>query len=184
MRRALLLLAAACSSPPAKPAAPEPTTCAHAPSWRFERIELPPEFAPELPRGVERLYFSPQMFEPGTPGYFSYVFSLELEDPAPAGAGAVEALLERYYSGLIAAVAASKKLPAPPPARVEVEAAGSGRYRARVETIDAFTGGDPISIGLDIHAAPRCLSVAASAADVGAPIWTELERARRCVSCE
>ena len=87
-------------------------SCAQAPGWRYERIELPPAFAPTLPPGVETLWFAPGMFDPAAADYFTYVFSLDWNEPLepeaelalgerhlaaqPAGAEALPDLLDAY----------------------------------------------------------------------------------------
>lgn len=178
---ALALALAACSSN--KPRAPDDHSCDDAPGWRCERIELPPEFAPALPPGVEILYFAPGMFEPAAADYWSYVFSLGFERPLPADPQQIQALLETYYRGLISAVSRGKKREVPDPAAaVMVETTPTG-YLATVRTHDAFSGGQPITVTLDIRVAGTCMNVAASAAAPGAPVWRALDRARRCVSC-
>lgn len=169
-----------------KPSKPVAETCAKLPTWRFERIELPPEFAPTLPAGVEKLYFAPGMFKPGDPGYWSYVFSLEFTDAGPTDGDAVTKLLVDYYAGLIGAVAKGKKLTLEAPfAKVKVTTKSGGGFAAEVSTYDAFTTGKPIVVHLDVQPtnSGSCLNVAASPADKSAPIWTELETARSCVPC-
>lgn len=187
---AAFALVAACSGaesaqPPSSPTPARTNQCADAPTWRFERIELPPEFAPTLPEGVEHLYFAPGMFEPGAPDYWSYVFSIRLTEPLAAGADSIESLLELYYRGLIAAVAASKQLAVPDPVATVSVAAKPGGFVAEIETVDAFTGGQPIALTLEIElgADRRCLELAASAAAPGSPVWNTLAEARRCVAC-
>jgi hypothetical protein len=183
---AATLAAAACGprEPPAEPGATP--TCDDAPGWRYEKIDLPPPFAPRLPEGVEILYFAPGMFEPSAPDYWSYVFSIRTERPVATDATSLQVMLQQYYAGLIGAVARSRKLDLPkPPASVLVEPPGDRSHVARVNTYDAFTGGQPLAVNLDVRLAGdgRCMNVAASAAGLGAPVWSQLEQARRCVPC-
>jgi len=171
--------------PQAQPEPPTSETCANAPTWRFERIEFPPEFAPTLPAGVEKLYFAPGMFKPGEPDYWSYVFSIEIAEAISNDAESVQKFLDTYYVGLIKAVAAAKKHKTPSPAAgVVVEKLPSG-YGAVIKTIDAFTGGQPIEVTLDIRVSPdaKCINVAASAAPRKMTVWKQLETARSCVPC-
>jgi len=166
-------------------AEPKSQTCSRAPDWRFERIELPPEFAPTLPAGVEKLYFAPGMFKPGEADYFTYVFSLAFNEPGAATGEAIKEMLELYYVGLISAVAKGKgTAPKEPIATVAVTEAGGG-FEAVIETVDAFTTGDPVRLLLDIQISSdaTCVNVAASPAERGKPVWSELRAARECVPC-
>ena len=44
-------------------------------TWKYEKLELPLNFAPNLPyQGFEELKFAPGMFKPNTNDYFSYIF--------------------------------------------------------------------------------------------------------------
>ena len=99
---------------PAKPKPKQPVVkrrvCDQAPGWRYERIELPPAFAPTMARGREELFFAPGMFKPKAPSYFSYVFSLVFEQARTFDAASMRALLNTYYRGLMSAVAKGKKL--------------------------------------------------------------------------
>lgn len=181
----VLLLACGSSKPP--PPAGDDHACDQAPGWRYERIELPPEFAPDLPPGVEVLYFAPGMFDPAAPDYWSYVFSISATGSAdgalPGDAPGIQALLATYYRGLISAVARSKKLDLPdPPAAVIVEPTEVG-YLATITTHDAFTGGQPLTVTLDLRPHGHCLNVVASPAAPKTPIWRALDRARLCLPC-
>ena len=52
--------------------------------WRYEHIEFPLDFAPELAyKGFEELRFSPGMFDTSTTDYFTYAFVLSLQEQAP-----------------------------------------------------------------------------------------------------
>ncbi len=44
-------------------------------TWRGERIELPPRFAPTMTlKGIEEIRFAPGMFKAESDWFFSYVF--------------------------------------------------------------------------------------------------------------
>jgi hypothetical protein len=160
-----------------QPAA-EPDPCdAPFDDWRYERIALPPEFAPTLPRGVEHLYFAPGMFEPASPGYWTYVFLLELEAPL-ADTEAVEALLTVYYQGLVTAVARSTKkgsthlVVALDPPVDEV-------WRGRLELDDVFVTGNRLKLELAVSSAESRIAVAVGRA--GAEPMPHLDDHRRCL---
>jgi hypothetical protein len=74
--------------------------------WKKEVIALPPDFAPELDwKGQECLRFSPGMFKADAPDFFSYTFSLVLDESVSD----LEDDLIEYYSGLTRAVLKNDK---------------------------------------------------------------------------
>lgn len=120
-------------------------------SWTSEIIELPPDFAPNLPKGVEELRFAPGMFDAQAEDYWSYVFVLRLEEEV-GGLSEVQSLLDHYYVGLITTVARSRDLTLnQPAATVEVSTFGDQQYRAKVDLVDAFVTGQPITIHMNIE---------------------------------
>lgn len=169
---------------PAPAPSPPAEACADAPGWRYEGIELPPEFAPTMARGTERLYFAPGMFEPASPTYFSYVFSLAFEAPQTWDVPSVTALLEAYYRGLMTAVAESKQQSVDADAIVaRVTPTGAG-FNATVDLVDAFTTGAPLVLHMVITTdSGSCARVAASPSAPGGEVWAELDRALACVPC-
>ena len=75
--------------------------------WREEIIALPPEFAPDLSwRGTEALAFSPGMFKEKSDSFFSYVFTLHLEEGEPDWGSQ----LPIYFRGLAKAVSKDPNL--------------------------------------------------------------------------
>lgn len=136
-------------------------TCARAPGWRYERIELPPEFAPSLPAGVETLWFAPGMFDPSAPDYFTYAFSLDWAEEQSPDAAALQTMLTDYFVGLMTAVAGSARSVAPAnPATVEVEADGT---RATVVMSDEFTQTADVQLTILISGDAGCMRLHATA---------------------
>lgn len=159
------------------PARPPPPTCDALPGWRYERIDLPPEFAPKLPPGVEVLWFAPGMFEAAAPDYFTYAFSVTWEGDAIAGREALEGWLHGYYDGLMTAVAgASDRKPARPVQVTLAEDARSGT----VATSDEFTGAGDLDIALRIAGDDECMRVYATARPTEEN-WTALSAADACL---
>src|SRR6516225_1737845 len=79
--------------------------------WGKERMEFPLGFAKDIDhKGVEELRFAPGMFKPEAPDYFSYAFMMWLEGSIPLDPLSLEKDLLKYYKGLCASVAASRKL--------------------------------------------------------------------------
>lgn len=75
--------------------------------WKKEVIALPPDFAPDLSwKGKECLRFAPGMFKAEAPDFFSYTFSLVLEEPIAQ----LEGDLMVYYVGLAKAVMKNPQL--------------------------------------------------------------------------
>lgn len=183
MLRLLLVAAllAACGKSAPKEAA-EPSLC-KAEGWRYETIELPPQFAPTMAKGTEKLYFAPGMFKPADPTYFSYVFFLAFREPRTWNIQTVRTLLDTYYRGLITAVAKGKK--------TEVDAASiksrvskdGGGFRATVSLVDTFTNNQRIELNMALTTSGRCVRAIASPAEPGGEVWKTLERALVCVPC-
>ena len=168
------------SLPAVQEASAAATTCAAEPNWRYERIELPPSFAPTLPPGTEVLYFHPEMFDADAEGYWTYVFSLELSRDA----GDLKALLTDYYRGLISAVGKSKgKTYDTAAITVDLVHLGDGRAVASVQLFDAFVTGAPLSIEMRLRIDGSCIGASVAPAGRSASHWRGLANARRCVAC-
>jgi hypothetical protein len=155
--------------------------------WRSETIPFPLEFAPQLKhRGLEELRFSPGMFKPDAPDFWSYGFVWWLEgEPAPQ-AEALEREFTLYFRGLS-------------------EAAGKGKYsfdisrfKARlhkdgdsivgqIDTYDAFKTGKPITLNARFRAQScgknTALLVELSPANPPAQIWNDLNELIAAFRC-
>ena len=152
-------------------------TCEALPGWRYERIELPPEFAPTLPAGVEVLWFAPGMFRPDAADYFTYAFSVTWHDDSPNGHDTLRGWLHTYYDGLMTAVAGgADRAPARP---VEVRLSDDLRTGA-ITMSDEFTGGGDLDLALRIDRDAKCMQVLVTA-HATADNWTTLESARACL---
>jgi hypothetical protein len=143
--------------------------------WRTETIPFPLEFAPELKhRGLEELRFSPGMFKPGAPDFWSYAFVWWLEDEQAPQPRLLESELAVYFRGLSEAVGKARYSFDPSRYKARLSDDGSGQ----IETYDAFKTGKPIT--LNVRLQPRrcgkntALVVALSPAELKAPIWTTL----------
>ncbi len=154
--------------------APEPDGEALLASWQPETIRLPPEFAPGLPEGEEELRFAPGMFDAEAPDFWSYVFVMRLEEEL-GDEDSIARLLELYYDGLLSAVGGSRGLELPDdPATAHVRTVGEGRYEARIEMIDAFVTGEPITLRLEVVSEGTTLRFAASPQPEEHAIWASL----------
>lgn len=154
--------------------------------WRFERIDFPLPFAPELKyKGFEELRFAPGMFKPETDTYFTYIFAMKITDDAALDAGALQTLLETYFRGLCGAVAKDKKLDIDTSkissqVRAEqTETQGARHFRGTVETIDAFVTGKPLTLNvemmvIDMGPTDHRIFAALSPKPTDSPVWKQL----------
>lgn len=159
------------AEPPAETTTP---SCAALPQWRYELIDLPPEFAPSLPAGAETLWFAPGMFKPDAEDYFTYAFSMEWNEPVEPTAAALEPMLVDYYQGLMAAVAGGE-----PSREASVRVSEDGTT-ATVVMSDEFTKTPEIEVSLRISGDADCLRVFATAKPSDG-VWSALESANGCL---
>ncbi|HEY2029781.1 MAG TPA: hypothetical protein VGH20_11295 [Myxococcales bacterium] len=149
--------------------------------WRTETIPFPLDFAPALKhRGFEELRFSPGMFKPGAPDFWSYAFVWWLEDERAPNNLASD--LTTYFRGLCREVAKGKfDLDL---SRIKTRLDGAA---GRIDSYDCFKTGKPIVLELHVIS-KRCgndtaLAIALSPADRSAPIWTSLNDLTSKVTC-
>ena len=77
--------------------------------WTSESIQLPPSFAPTLSfQGWEQVKFSPQMFDPSSERFFSYVVCFEIDNKKTMTRQALAEQLLIYYRGLAHTVSRGK----------------------------------------------------------------------------
>jgi hypothetical protein len=126
--------------------------------WKYERIDLPMDFAPEMTyEGFEELRFGPGMFDLTSSTYFTYLFAVSFENTTKVKKSALEDFILQYYRGLCAAVAGSKE-----PSidyneinvRLKKTKKGKGRaahYTAQLTFFDAFTNGQKITLNMDLE---------------------------------
>ncbi len=124
--------------------------------WRFERLDFPLEFAPDLGfTGFEELQFGPGMFEVGSDTYWTYIFAMKITNTdVTLDAARLKSMLEAYYRGLCRAVAKDKKM-AIDEAQITAQITPSdparpGRYHATMQSYDAFVTGQPLALDMDI----------------------------------
>jgi len=119
--------------------------------WPSETFSLPPEFAPELPRGTESLRFAPGWRDPNAEGFWSYAFVMTIDEPAPHGAR-IDEILEYYYDGLMFTFASNRgRFAGSDPAQVEVRQTAPNRFTAKMHTVDAFATFEPIDIRFQVE---------------------------------
>lgn len=176
-----IVLAAISTSPQSQPELlPTPA------DWRFERIDFPLPFAPEIKyNGFEELRFGPGMFKPESETYFTYIFAMKISDNVVLDAPALQTLSETYFRGLCGAVARDKKLDIDTSkisAQVRAEppkAEPARHFRATVEIVDAFVTGKPLTLNvemmvIDVSRTDHRIFAALSPKPVDTPIWKQL----------
>ncbi len=148
-----LLLSMIATEPP-----PQPELLPEAPAdWRFERIDFPLSFAPEITlTGFEELRFAPGMFKPESDTYFTYVFAMKITDDVTLDTMGLHSLLETYFRGLCRTVAAEKKfdidtskirahIRADQPVAPKVR-----NFSGSVASFDPFVTGKPLTLNFEM----------------------------------
>jgi len=106
--------------------------------WPTEIIALPPDFAPELPTGVESLLFAPGWRDPSADGFWAYAFVMWIDEAAPDAARIIE-LMESYYEGLMTAVAGPEaERFGGDMAQIEVVQSAPGQFELKMHLINSF----------------------------------------------
>jgi len=189
-----LMLAVIAVEPQPQPELMPPTPA----DWRFERIDFPLSFAPELKfKGFEELRFAPGMFKPESDTYFTYIFAMKITDDVTLDAPALQSLLETYFRGLCRTVAKEKNFdidtskitaqvradqPDAPPIR---------NFSCTVASFDPFVTGKSLTLNLemiviDTSRTDHRIFAAISPKPVDSPIWKLLRTLKdqfqeRCV---
>ncbi len=127
------------------------------PDWRFERIDFPLPFAPDLKHtGFEELQFSPGMFNAKSDTFFTYVFAMKLENKITANEAFLSELLTTYFRGLCRAVSEGTEFDIDTSkitATVKedhYEAPQSRHFHATLDSYDPFVTGKPLKLRLEI----------------------------------
>lgn len=128
-------------------------------NWKFERIDFPLGFAPDIDfEGFEELRFSPGIFTTTSPDYFTYIFTMMIKNKRELTSSELESMLLSYYRGLGAAVAEQKealtdttKITVAVRAKSGGDKSGNRRFSASVHFIDYFTDGREIDLHMEIE---------------------------------
>lgn len=154
-----LILSIFAADPPAQPKLQPPSELLPPTpaDWRFERIDFPLSFAPELKyEGFEELRFAPGMFKADSETYFTYIFAMKITSEVTLDAAAIQSMLETYYRGLCRAVGKDSKFEmdlSKISAKVQADQAGAKGakpFRAAVEAFDPFVTGKPLTLNMEI----------------------------------
>lgn len=161
------------------------------PDWRFERIDFPLPFAPELKHnGFEELSFAPGMFNAESDTYFTYVFAMQLTNEVTIDTDFLQTLLETYFRGLcrtvakgtssdidVAKISAAVK-------EVHHEAQRSRQFVVTLDSFDPFVTGKPLKLYLEMLVVKRkqndhTIFAAVSPKPADSPVWKILRKLER-----
>ena len=161
------------------------------PDWRFERIDFPLPFAPELNyNGFEELSFAPGMFNAQSDTYFTYIFAMHLTNEITIDAGLLQTLLETYFRGLCRAVAKGtdfdidvSKISATV-REIHHEAERSRQFVVTLDSFDPFVTGKPLKLHLEMLVVERSrndhrIFAAVSPKPADSPVWKILRKFKR-----
>jgi hypothetical protein len=199
----LLLLMALITMPQAassqdKEKEKDPFTFQSPTDWRGERIPFPLDFAPDIDyQGFEELRFAPGMFKTGTDSYFSYVFFWWLPGDVNITSARLKEDLVKYFRGLTAAVAKSRKaqydLNQVRATVTEIDGAKlhypARHFLATVETFDPFATQKPVTIQMEIarwhcrESNYTCVFFSASAQPPSTEVWSKMRKIRDSFRC-
>ena len=164
----------------------DPTLLGEAPEgWRFERIEFPLDFAPDLElEGYEELWFSPGMFDANADSYFSYAIAMEFEHGKELEAEFVRNLFQTYFVGLCKSVGGARNLDLDlDEISTKAKVTDQG-IQVTVNMYDPFVTGKKMKLNIRVTSHPAkddskiILLGTASPADADAEIWETLETFR------
>jgi hypothetical protein len=161
------------------------------PEWRFERIDFPLSFAPELRYdGFEELRFAPGMFDAKSKTYFTYIFTMKITTEATFDAKAIKSLLETYFRGLCKTVAKEtdfkidgSKISATVH-EDHYEAKSSRHFTVTLDSYDPFVTGKPLKLRLEMivvekNKAEHRIFAAVSPKPETSPVWKLLRKLKR-----
>ncbi len=161
------------------------------PDWRYERIDFPLPFAPELKYdGFEELSFAPGMFNAQSDTYFTYIFAIKITNDVTIDAGLLKSFLQTYYRGLCRTVAEGTDFDIDVSKITAVvredhyEAQHARHFSATLESFDPFVTGKPLTLHLQmlaIESSPtdHRIFAAVSPKPAEAPVWKLLRRLER-----
>lgn len=179
-----VLLLMASGEPAATPALLPKTP----PNWRYERIDFPLPFAPQLKYdGFEELGFAPGMFNAESDTYFTYIFAMKITNEISIDGKLLKSLLETYFRGLCRTVAqgtdfdidASKIS-----AKVREhrnETGESKHFTVMLDSYDPFVTGKALKLRLEVVVVERNrndhrIFAAVSPKPTDSPVWKMLRK--------
>ncbi len=164
--------------------------------WRLEKINFPLDFAPDIDlKGFEELRFALGMFDRTSDNYFSYVFAIRITDDVSLTAKELKPFLLKYYRGLCAAVAKSKKMTVDV-SKIDVIlklitlTKDHATYEVELVYFDTFNNGEEIRLHIEIESKKDIktkisyLLALASPAPKEAVIWKKLYEIKKTATLQ
>jgi hypothetical protein len=165
--------------------------------WRFEKMPVPPRFAPDIKlTGFEEARFAPGMFDTSSSNYFTYVLTLSVNGTEAVDAAAIKDFLDKYYKGLSAAVGRGKQLTPDlsqtnavvTPTKASEEA--SSHYEAKLIFFDTFNDGRKVGLNLEIRVTAKpavkktFITLLISPQPPAAEVWKKLHEIETTINFE
>lgn len=178
----------------------DPYTLTAPEGWNKERLPFPLTFAPDLGyKGHEDLRFAPGMFKPAAPDYFSYAFVFWIDGKMSFEPESLEKDLMKYYKGLCASVARSRKLDLDL-SKISVKVTKQEKkgklggeesefLHAQIDWYDPFVTAKPLTLHLEIwgrtaDAGKRaCLFACVSPKPKTEAVWESLRKIQSGFTC-
>ena len=161
------------------------------PDWRYERIDFPLYFAPELKYdGFEELRFAPGMFDAKSDTYFTYIFAMKITNDISIDGKLLKSLLETYFRGLCRTVVKetnfdidASKISATV-REDHYETKDSRHFSVALDSYDPFVTGKPLKLRLEILVVEKDendhrIFAAVSPKPPDSPVWKLLRRLKR-----
>ena len=161
------------------------------PDWRYERIDFPLPFAPELKYdGFEELGFAPGMFNAKSDTYFTYVFAMKITNDVSIDVKLLKSLLETYFRGLCRTVAEGTDFDIDV-AKISAtlredhyEAPRTRHFTVMLDSYDPFVTGKKLKLRLEMLVVERNrndhrIFAAVSPKHTGSPVWKLLRKLKQ-----
>jgi len=161
------------------------------PDWRYERINFPLPFAPDLKyKGFEELRFAPGMFNEKSDTYFTYIFAMKITNDVSFDAKLLKSLLETYFRGLCRTVTQgtdfdidASKISATV-REDHYETKSSRHFTVTLDSYDPFVTGKPLKLRLEMLVVKRSqndhrLFAAVSPKPAESPVWKLLRKLKQ-----
>ncbi len=161
------------------------------PNWRYERIDFPLPFAPELKYdGFEELGFAPGMLNAKSDTYFTYIFAMKITNDVSIDAKLLKSLLETYFRGLCRTVAEGtdfdidvSKISATV-REDHYEAPRTRHFTVMLDSYDPFVTGKKLKLRLEMLVVDRkrndhLIFAAASPKPADSPVWRVLRKLKQ-----
>jgi len=114
--------------------------------WRYEKLDFPLSFAPELELiGFEEVYFAPGWNKTDADDFWTYAFGWILEEPITFDKNTMENYLIAYYNGLMKVVGIQDAVAT----KVVLTPSNDG-FEGTVDTVDGFFTKERLQLYLTI----------------------------------